>query len=383
MAASLPRPPRAQMPPLRIKVLTLVDRLGSGGAETLAARIATGLDRSRFEPLVCVTRPTDPAAVAEVEAAGARVLTLTRTSRFAVWHWLPLVRVLRRERVDVLHAHNIGSNMWGTVIGRLARVPAIVAHEHGSEATPRTLRRLADRHIVGRADLVLAVSEADRRRLVDVGGIPDDKVRIVPNGIPPIVPSGRDIRAELGIAPGTSVVASVAVIRPEKALGNLVHAAAALRAELPGLRVLVAGNGPEEEVRHLEELVHDLGVEDVVTLLGVRSDVPDLLAAADVAVICSDREGQPLALIEYMAAGRAIVATRVGGIPELVDDRVHALLVPPGDVDALAAAIRELLQDAALRRELGRNARDRQQAELDLDAMVRRIEALYRELLRG
>ena len=381
MAASLPRPPRAQMPPLRIKVLTLVDRLGSGGAETLAARIATGLDRSRFEPLVCVTRPTDPAAVAEVEAAGARVLALTRTSRFAVWHWLPLVRLLRRERVDVLHAHNIGSNMWGTVIGRLARVPAIVAHEHGSEATPRTLRRLADRHIVGRADLVLAVSEADRRRLVDVGGIPDDKVRIVPNGIPPIVPSGRDIRAELGIAPGTSVVASVAVIRPEKALGNLVHAAAALRAELPGLRVLVAGTGPEEEVRHLEELVHDLGVEDVVTLLGVRSDVPDLLAAADVAVICSDREGQPLALIEYMAAGRAIVATRVGGIPELVDDRVHALLVPPGDVHALAAAIRELLQDAALREELGRNARDRQQAELDLDLMVRRIEALYRELL--
>ena len=174
-----------------------------------------------------------------MEAAGARVLALTRTSRFAVWHWVPLMRVLRRERVNVLHAHNIGSNMWGTVIGRLARVPAIVAHEHGSEATPRTLRRLADRHIVGRADLVLAVSEADRRRLVDVGGIPDDKVRIVPNGIPPILPSGRDIRAELGIAPGTSVVASVAVIRPEKALGNLVHAAAALRAELPDLRVLV------------------------------------------------------------------------------------------------------------------------------------------------
>ena len=371
------------MPPPRIKVLTLVDGLGSGGAETLAARIATRLDRTRFEPLVCVTRPTDPAAVAEVEAAGARVLALTRTSRFAVWHWLPLVRILRRERVDVLHAHKIGSNMWGTVLGRLARVPAIVAHEHGSEATPRTLRRLADRHIVGRADLVLAVSEADRRRLVDVGGIPEDKVRIVPNGIPPIVPSGHDIRAELGIAPGASVVASVAVIRPEKALGNLVHAAAALRAELPGLRVLVAGTGPDEEVRRLEELVRDLGVQDVVTLLGVRRDVPDILAAADVAVICSDREGQPLALIEYMAAGRAIVATRVGGIPELVDDRVHALLVPSRDVDALAAAIRELLQDAALREELGRNARDRQQAELDLDVMVRRIEALYRELLRG
>ena len=364
------------MPP-RITVLTLVDGLGSGGAETLAARVATRLDRTRFDSWVCVTRPTAPAAVAEVEAAGARVLVLSRGSRFAVWGWLPLVRLLRRERVDVLHAHKIGSNLWGTVLGRLARVPLIVAHEHGSEAAPRRLRRLADRYVVGRADLVLAVSEVDRRRLVALGGIREDKVRVVPNGIPPVVASGRDVRAELDIAAGAPVVMSVAVVRPEKALGNLVRAAAVLAPELPALRVLVAGTGPAEEIRRLEGLVGELGLEDVVTLLGTRSDVPDLLAAADVAVICSDREGQPLALMEYMAAGNAIVATHVGGIPELVDDRVHGLLVQPGNVEALAGAIRELVNDPILRDELGRNARARQRADLDLDVMVRRIEALY------
>jgi glycosyltransferase involved in cell wall biosynthesis len=117
-----------------------------------------------------------------------------------------------------------------------------------------------------------------------------------------------------------------------------------------------------------------------VTLLGRRTDVPDVLAAADVAVICSDREGQPLALREYMAAGKAIVATCVGGVPELIEDRAQGVLVPPRDVNALAGAIRELLRNPSLREELGRRARERQQMELDFDDMVRRFEALYDEL---
>ena len=365
----------------KIKILTLVETLGSGGAETLAARIAIGLDPTRFERLICVTRPTDPARIAEAVASDVGLLELGRKMRWAVWDWMPLVSLLHRERVDVLHAHKFGSNVWGSLIGPFARVPVIIAHEHGSDTSSRPLRRFINRDIIGRrADVVIAVSEADRRWLVDVEGLSADKVRVVPNGVPPLVSNGGDVRAELGIPTDAPVVVIAAVVRPEKALGNLVRAAAILAPEVRGLRILVAGTGPPSQVEELERLVRELQLDEVVTLLGMRADVPDVLAAADVAVICSDREGQPLALMEYMAAGKAIAATRVGGVPELIEDRVSGLLVPPGDVNALAGAIRELLRDPLLREELGRHARERQQAGLTFDGMLRRLEALYEEL---
>ena len=364
----------------RLKVLTLVDRLGVGGAETVAARIAIGLDPARFDRLVCVTRHTDRDVVAEAVAAGVRVLALGRRSRWDLWRWLPLVTLLRRDRVDVLHAHMFGSSLWGTLLGRLARVPVIIAHEHGSETACRPVRRFLRGMIARRADIVVAVSEAEGRRLVVAEGVSADKVRVIPNAIPPLSTPSGDVRAELGIPIDAPVVATVTVIRPEKALGNLLRAAALLAPEVRGLRVLVAGTGPSSEIEKLERLVRDLRLEGSVSLLGRRADIPDVLAAADVAVLSSDREGRPLALMEYMAAGKAIVATRVGGVPELVENGVHGVLVPPRDVNALAMAIRELLGDPRRRAELGRRARARQQAELNFPAMVERVESLYQEL---
>jgi glycosyltransferase involved in cell wall biosynthesis len=364
----------------RLKVLTLVDRLGIGGAETIAARIALGLDPARFDRLVCVTRHTDPDVVAEAVAAGVRVLALGRRSRWDVWRWLPLVTLLRRDRVDILHAHMFGSNLWGSLLGRLARVPVIIAHEHGSDTACRPVRRFLRGMIARRADMVVAVSEAERRRLVVTEGISADKVRVILNAIPPLSTPSGDVRAELGIPIDAPVVATVTVVRPEKALASLLRAAALLVPEISGLRVLVAGTGPRSEIEKLERLMRDLRLESSVRLLGRRADVPDVLAAADVAVLCSDREGRPLSLMEYMAAGKAIVATRVGGVPELVEHGVHGVLVPPRDVNALARAIRELLGDPRRRAELGRGARERQQAELDLRAMVERVECLYEEL---
>jgi glycosyltransferase involved in cell wall biosynthesis len=369
------------MPPAKIKVLTLIDSLGSGGAETIAARIAMRLNPTRFEPIICVTRSPDVTDLTEVMAAGLKVLPLRREARWAVWQWWPLITFLRRERVHILHTHKFGSNAWGAVLGSFARVPVIVAHEHGSDTARRPLRRFIDRSIIGRrADLVVAVSEADRRRLVQAEGLRADKVRVIPNGVPPPFLRGSDVRAELRIGHDAPVVVTVAVVRPEKALGNLVRAAAILARELHGLRVLVVGTGAKSAVEELKKLVRQLGLGEVVTLLGKRADVPDVLAAADVAVICSDREGQPLALMEYMAAGKAIVATRVGGVPEVIEDRAQGLLVPPRDVNALASAIRELLRNPNLREELGRRARGRQQTELDFDVTARRFEAIYEEL---
>jgi glycosyltransferase involved in cell wall biosynthesis len=147
----------------------------------------------------------------------------------------------------------------------------------------------------------------------------------------------------------------------------------------PQLRVLVAGSGPEED--RLREMVRDERLEGRVLLLGLRRDIADVLAAVDIVAFSSDREGTPLAVMEAMAAGKPVVATRVGGVPDLIDDGVHGLLVPRRDPRALADSIARLLGDEGLRSELGRQGRERQRREFDIGVTVRRVESLYDELV--
>jgi glycosyltransferase involved in cell wall biosynthesis len=365
----------------RLRVLHLLDSLLPGGAERLATTLAIRVDPDRFRSSVCVSRPMDAPSplVDDLRQAGVAILELPRTSRYAVWAWSPLVRLLRRERIDVLHSHMFGSNVWGAALAAVGRVPAFVAHEQGFTFDGAALRPLLDRELIARvADAYVVVSRADERTMVEAGVRPD-KLRLVPNGIAPLATPSNDVRAELGIARDAEVVGTVSVLRPEKALDVLVVAAESLAREFPRLRVLVAGAGPEEE--RLRALVRGRGLERTVQLLGFRRDVANVLAALDVVVSTSDREGTPLAVLEAMAAGKPVVATRVGGIPDLVEDGVHGLLVPPRDPSALALALARLLRDPEARSELGRNARERQRREFDIGVVVARVEALYEELV--
>ena len=373
----------------RLRVLTLVDRLGtSGGGERLAMRIAMRLDPQRFESWYCASRWSEDgpssdaarAAVDELRAAGVRVHGLGRDSTLAVWSWWPLVRLLRDERIDVLHSHKFGSNVWAAALAPLARVPVLVAHEHTWSFEGQPLRRFLDRELIARSsEAFLAVSREDRRRMIEVERIPPDAVTFVPNGIDPVpAGDGGRVRRELGIEARTPVAGAVAVLRPQKALDVLLRAVAALTGEFPALRVLVAGEGPERAA--LEALAAELGVADRVTLLGQRSDVPDLLAALDMAVSSSSFEGTPLAMMEYMDAGLPVVATRVGGVPDLIDDGVHGLLVEPGDPASLAAAMAELLRDPERARAMGERGRERRRSEFSIEATVRRLERLYEDL---
>ncbi len=341
---------------------------------------AIRIDPERFEVILCGTRAVAPDAAALVRSAGVRVLSLGRRRTFSPRAWAQLWRLLRRERVDVLHAHKFGSNVWGALVGKAARVPVIVAHEHSWAFEGEPLRRFLDRHVVGRlADAVVAVSKRDERRMIDDEGMPPRVVRLIPNGIPTLGEAHADVRAELGIDRGLPVVGTVTVLRPEKALDVLLEATARLRVREPRVRLLVAGDGPSRPA--LEALAQRLALGEAVDFLGERRDVPDVLRALDVTVICSDFEGSPLALLEYMAAGKAIVATSVGGIPGIIEDDVHGLLVPPQDAEALAHAIARLLGDEGLRARLGAAASQRQRREFDVDAVVAATEALYDELL--
>ena len=375
----------------RLKVLTLIDRLSAfGGGERFAIEIATRLDHERFDSVLCATRArpdeeldaSEPLAAAMVEASGIRLMELGRRSGVDLRAWLPLLRLLRRERFDVVHSHKFGSNVWGTLIGRLAGVPVIVAHEHSWSFDGKPVRRLLDRELIGRgSDVIVAVSAQDRRNMIELEGVRPEKVLLVPNGIPRRGATGADVRAELGIPADAPVIGAVGGLRPEKALDLLIRAAAPLLQEIAQLRLLIAGEGPEKE--RLRELARQAGVADRVMLIGFRHDVPDVLGALDVAVSSSVSEGSPLAVMECMEAACPIVATRVGGVPDLIDDGIHGVLVRSGDAEGLTAALRRMLADPQAARRMGERARERCLREFDVDLVVRRFESLYERLREG
>jgi glycosyltransferase involved in cell wall biosynthesis len=367
----------------KLRVLTLIDRpVESGGGEQLARTIAMRLDPTRFERHLCATRPVPITSLEPIVEAGVRAFCLERSSKAALAAWRPLISVLRDERIDILHAHKFGSNVWGTMIGRLVGVPVVIAHEHTWSYQGHPLRRLLDRELIGRAaDVILAVSREDRQKMIEIEHIDPNRIRFVPNGISAKPPTHGDaIRSELGIPPGAPVIGSVGSLRPQKALHFLIECAALLVRDFTDLRVLIAGEGREDA--RIRSLIRTHHLEQIVVLLGHRSDIPEVLGALDVAVSTSDWEGSPLAVMEYMAAGKPIVATRVGGVPDLIKHGVHGFLVEPADVEGLARSIAVLLRDPEQRVAMGGKGRQRQQLEFDIDLLVGRLEMLYEELFR-
>lgn len=370
----------------------MVDGIGTwGGGESLAREITLGLSPERYEATFCVTRwePRDEyeQAVEELRAAGVEFMGIERGSRFDVRPWRAVIAHLRERRVDILHTHKFGSNVWGSLLAPRAGVPVLVAHEHTWSFSGGRMRMLLDRRLIAaRADAFVAVSREDRRKMIEVEGISSGKVRLIPNGISlEAAPdgSGAEARRALGLTSEQPVIGTVTTLRPQKALGVLLEATVRLRKRFPELAVLViGGEEPDEpdEPKRLRRLATELGLDDSVRFLGLRSDIPELLAALDVAVLTSDYEGSPLSVMEFMEAACPVVATSVGGVPDIVADGETGLLVPPRDPVAFADAVAKLLADPALGRRLGEAGRRRRRSEFDLSNTIKSVERLYEEL---
>ncbi len=362
-------------------MLTLIDTIAApGGAEILAVRSTARLDRGRFQPYFCASRSAASTLGGELEAAGVPLLVLGRESPASIRPWASLGRLLRRERIDVLHAHKFGSNLWAAILGPLCRVPVVIAHEHSWAGERGRFHQVLDRRLIARSvDAFVAVAAADARQMVDVERIDPRLVRHIPNGVPaPAAAEGPSLREELGIAADAPVVGYVGRLGAIKALDVLLDAVARLSERLPQVRTLLAGSGDEEE--RLRARSAGLGLGERVTFLGTRPDVERVFEAVDVSVICSDSEGMPLSALEAMAAGTPLIATRVGGLPEVVDDGVTGLLVPPRDPEALARALEAVLGDADRRGRMAAASRERHRREFELDHVVGLLEDLYEEL---
>lgn len=256
-----------------------------------------------------------------------------------------------------------------------AGVPLVVAHEWERGAAPGLARRLVDR-LLRPTTRFLSVSQHHARRLVD-SGVPAERVAVVRNGIEVERFAAGDraaARASLALADGVPLLLVPARLHPAKGHRDLLAALPEIRRSHPGVQVRFAGDGPERAA--LERLAREADLDGAVRCLGHREDLPDLLAASDLIVLPSRAEGLPAALLEALAAGRAVVATAVGGVPEAIQDGRQGRLVPPAAPAPLAAAIVELLGSAAARAELGGAGQARVRRHYRVESATRRLEAV-------
>ena len=346
--------------------------------------LALRLDRERFEPEVLCLYGRGPFSE-DLEASAIPVRTLGVDRRVAPRNWLRTWGALGEVRADVVHTH-LPEAAWYALPGAyLRRSPVRISHLHNTHwYWPAKLRRL-DRAASAFASLSLACSTAVRDFARDRLHYPAGKLEVLRNALDlspfESLPTREAARRSLDLPQDSPILTCVASLDEQKGHEHLLEALVRIRAEAPGVRLLVVGDGESAIREGLEEAVRRKGLEQAVTFLGTRHDVPLLLAASDVFVLASLWEGLPMVLAEAGAAGVPAVATSVGGVPEIVEDGVTGLLAPAGDPDRLAGAVLALLADPQRRLRMGEAARRRVTTMFDIQMAAARLEELYLDLL--
>jgi glycosyltransferase involved in cell wall biosynthesis len=377
--------------PAPVPIVQLVTNFRLGGTERHVSNLVRLLDRSRFDVhLACLGRFGEFLEAIERQCGAIAEYPIRRLYGLATLRrQLQFARDLRRRRIQVVHTYGFYANVFGLPAARLAQAPLIIAsiRDTGDHLTAsrRWLQRLACRL----ADCVLVNAEAVRERLI-ADGFRADRVAVIRNGINlDGFSSAQDrdrMRRTLGLPAFGPLVTVVSRLNPMKGIEHFLQAAERIAERLPEARFLVVGDsepsaGQTSYRASLEALAARLGLAGRVLFLGFRSDVADLLAASTVSVLPSLSEGLSNVLLESMAVGVPVVATRVGGNPEAVEHGVTGLLVAPGDASALAHAVTLLLEHPHLASYYGEAARQRVEERFSDEGMVHATEDFYLDWL--
>jgi glycosyltransferase involved in cell wall biosynthesis len=366
-----------------VKIAHLVIAGDVAGGQIVALRLARAA-AARGDDVLFVA-PAEGPFTRAVRDAGMAVHIVDVNRLFRARGAWRLLRLLRREGVDILHMHTaVAANIAARIAGRLAGAK-VVSHLHienhfRSSPLAHAVYRALDNATVRLSHAILAVSEDTRRALVRQG-YPAGRVETVHNGVElPPAAGIANVRAELGLAPGSQVVGSVARLCDVKGQRELIDAFARLRNGAAGARLLLVGEDLETGGRYradLERRAAELGVGDRVHFAGHRDDVPAVLDSIDVFALPSWTEGLPMTVLEAMAHGRPVVATPVGGTPELVVDGETGVLVRPRDPDDIARGLARVLADPEAARAMGEAGRRRVAERFTAAEMERRVLAAY------
>ena len=369
----------------KIKVLECIRQGQIGGGESHLLSLVENLDREHFEPVVLSF--TGGPMVERLRNLGVSCHVIHTEKPFDIRIWGRVKALLQAEKPDLIHAHGTRASSNTLWVARSLGIPLIYT-VHGwsfhddQHPLVRRMRIIGERYITSRSALNIAVSASNRQSGLE--NIPGLKAVVINNGIDQqkFSPSRSfgNIREELGISGDAILILFIARFTHHKQPLNLIRAFGQALSSLPGMHLLMVGDGDEKAAGL--RLVKEAGLEGSVTFQGFRQDVPDVLAAADIFVLPSLWEGLPIGLLEAMAMGKAVIATRVDGTREVVQTEENGLLVEPGDIAALAAALVRLGSDPALRAALRGKALETVRQQYNAALMTRAIEAAYTSTLK-
>lgn len=360
-------------------MLLLAVGLDVGGTEAHVLELASRIDRSKFDVLVCSLKPVGRLG-SELHARGIRVVSLNGAGKFDLRVIGRLWSVLRREQPDVVQAFLFWANVVALLCGRILRSFSVISSYHDEVVSEGWVNRVIDRTTMKWATHIVCCSEAVRRSVEQRIGGGKNNFAIIPFGVDtgwfrePRGISGRTIALQHELP----VIGTVCrLVEPKKGLKYLLEAVAQLEQEAgkPVCQVLLVGEGPAEQ--SLRALSKRLGISARVAFAGVRRDIPEVLSLLNIFILPSLYEGFGIAILEAMAAGKPVVATMVGGIPEFVVSGQSGLLVPPGDAPALARAIKQLLDEPEKARAMGRQGQEHVTKHYSIESVVRQHEQLY------
>ena len=346
----------------------------------IVKRLATSLCQDRFRSVVCLFRTGW--LFDTCEQAGLPTHVLSINGAFDI-HWArAFIRLVKAERIALIHAHEFTANTYGALLGKLLNVP-VVATIHGKNYYWEQAKRRVAYRFVSRTASMIAVSENLRQFVVERVGITQNRIQVIYNGVEAAAAPSADrllaIRGELGLAQWNHVIGTIGSLYPVKGHVYLIRALPAILRECPKTLVLIVGRGELE--KDLREEASNLGVEANIHFLGFRNDIPLLLQLMEVFVLPSLSEGLSMALLEAMAAERPIVATKVGGNGELVCEGHSGYLVPSEDPDSLGDRVVRLLRNKEQGKAFGARGRQRVEETFSLAGMVNAYQSCYQQAI--
>lgn len=363
----------------RYTILHTIESGGPGGAETVVLNLVKGLNPERFKSVVLL--PPGPWLNPRLRDLGVPVIEVSWKAWYDLRGPWALVKAIREYGVDLIHSHLPGQNFYSCIAGTITRCKTMVTY-HGP------IEFQDGGSLKGKVKLWLVRNTADRavvvcdmvKEILVQCGFRQGLISVIYNGIDPapyVTSSVGALRSELGFGPDVRLVGMVANVRQSKGYDILVKACVEVCRRFPTAKFVAVGDVHDVLAAPIRKLVAELSLEDRFVFLGFRSDIPKILNELEVFVLSSVSEGMPLSVLEAMASGKAIVTTRCGGIPEIVDHGKTGLLVPPSDCSALAGAIEDLLSDRSKAERLGTNAQMKFHDEFTIGRMIERYEQLY------
>lgn len=365
-----------------IKILYFITCLGVGGAEQLLYLTLKNINRQRYKPIVCCIQGGE--LVSEIERLGIKVFNLNMRSKFDASKLIAFYNFIKRGKFDIVHTHLFHANIIGRIIARLCKVPIVISTQHYAFSYNGSFGILLESLTAKLSDRIIAVSDAAKRFYRSKINVSEESLSVIYNGVDLDIKneasdSGSNLRKELCLN-NDFIISCIGRFAEVKGHSYLLRAIAEVIKTQSKIKLLLVGTGLCGS--YLVKLASDLGIKENIIFLDSRRDIPQMLNICNLYVLPSLEEGLSITLLEALAMAKPIIATAVGGNPEVIVNGISGMLVPPKDYNAMARAITEMFENRQKAQYLGINARLRAVEKFDIKENVRKTESLYEGLIK-